>query len=91
MLLPIWPGECDGKEKKKKWEANANVRFIPKGSAPDVEDILDKIDHNIDQDDDHLDDVSFNKTGGDGKLSVNKHGIAESAIKITMFWWLLIM
>ena len=31
-------------ELKKKWEADANVKFIPKGSAPKLEEILDKFD-----------------------------------------------
>ena len=43
-------------ELKKKWEAGANVKFIPKGSAPKLEDILDKFDNeNLEWDD--VDDI----------------------------------
>ena len=43
-------------ELKKKWEADANVKFIPKGSAPKLEEILDKFDNeNLEWDD--VDDI----------------------------------
>ena len=32
-------------EKKKKWEAGGYVKFIPKGSEPNIEDIIDKMEN----------------------------------------------
>ena len=32
-------------EMKKKWEADANIKFIPKGSKPKVEDLLEQLEN----------------------------------------------
>ena len=46
-------------ELKKKWEADANVKFVPKGCRPKLEELIDRLESVGEEDWENIDEIPF--------------------------------